>query len=105
MSEMRLEGLGKFHGAGYIEGVGGSLVCVKGTGIIVSALADRFAAGESIHSLADDYELPEWQVESCLRLFLCSLSGRHGYKVENTMRGKLQPAPVRDAADRREPRR
>jgi uncharacterized protein (DUF433 family) len=40
---------------------------VAGTGVSVAILLDRFAAGESMAALADDYELDIKQVEEAIR--------------------------------------
>jgi len=79
----------KQFAAAYDEGVAWGRVCVEGTRIPVGELADRFAAGESLASIAADMLITEADLESVLRLFLVALPGRHGLKVESKMRELL----------------
>lgn len=72
------------------DGVGWSRVCIKGTGVGVWFLAGRFMAGETIRELAKDYGFKDHVIESAIRLFLCSLQGQRGEKVETTMRETLK---------------
>jgi uncharacterized protein (DUF433 family) len=56
-------------------------VVVRGTGIRVEILAGRFAAGESIRELADDYALAPETVEAAIRALLTAASGARGFPV------------------------
>lgn len=73
-----------------IDGVGWGRCCLKDSGIGVFFLAGRFMAGESIASIADDYERTPDEVEDAIRLFLCSLRGQQGERVETRMAAILK---------------
>jgi hypothetical protein len=47
-------------------------------------------AGESIRSIATDYHVPQRAVEQAIRLFLCSLRGQRGERVEDRMRETIE---------------
>lgn len=48
----------------------GGMPTVSGTGVRVDAISDRFAAGDSIAHLAEDYTLSVEQVEEAIRFAL-----------------------------------
>jgi len=68
------------------EGVSGDGVCLADSGILVTFLASRFAAGESITELARDYGREEKDIEAAIRLVVLCSSGRHGVRVETERR-------------------
>jgi uncharacterized protein (DUF433 family) len=81
-----------FDRAEHDPNVGWGSVCIKGTGIGVWVVASRFVAGDTIQMIADDYSVPQSDIEEAIRLFMAALPGRRGNKVEITMRkliGKL----------------
>jgi uncharacterized protein (DUF433 family) len=61
-----------------IEGVSGGAPCLRGTGIIAGFVASRFAGGDSIKELADDYRVSEEHVVDAIRLVVAATMGRQG---------------------------
>lgn len=52
--------------------------CVRGTRIIATFLAERFAGGESIQALADEYAISATAVEDAVRLVVAASAGSRG---------------------------
>jgi uncharacterized protein (DUF433 family) len=62
-----------------VTGVSGSAPCLRGTGILAGFVASRFAAGESIAELAEDYpHVSEAHIVDAIRLVVASTMGRQG---------------------------
>jgi uncharacterized protein (DUF433 family) len=61
---------------------GGQAVLLKGTGIIADVVAGRFAAGDSIESIADDYRVDADLVLDAIRCIVGGAFGRTGLRVE-----------------------
>jgi len=52
------------------QGVAGSSVCLLNTGISAEYVVDRYVAGESINSIAEDYYLSPTLIEAAIRCCL-----------------------------------
>jgi uncharacterized protein (DUF433 family) len=61
-----------------VEGVSGGAPCLRGTGIIASFVASRFAAGDSIAEMALDYRVSEEALIDAVRLVVAATMGRQG---------------------------
>ena len=54
---------------------------VSGTGVLVTAIAERFAAGESVDAIATDYAIDRRAVEAAIRLVVCAACGARGWPI------------------------
>jgi uncharacterized protein (DUF433 family) len=73
------------------DGVAGGQVCFDQTGVIVTFIAELFAAGESIDSLAKQYGLDRRDIEAGVRLVVHGACGRTGIRrgVERRMEDRI----------------
>lgn len=78
---MAFSDFGDFGRLWRIADVKGGQVCVDRTGISVEALAGRFAAGESVGSIAMDYGVGNVDIEAAIRLVVACTMGRSGLPV------------------------
>lgn len=74
------------------DGVGWSNCCLDKTGVGVRFIAGRFAAGDSIRSIAKDYGVTDADVVEAIRLWMTAAGGWRGERVENRMRAMLLQA-------------
>ena len=51
---------------------------LDGTRVTVGVIVGRFAGGDSIRVLAQDYDLPPAAIEAAIRAVCVAASGRHG---------------------------
>lgn len=85
----------RFRFIARVEGVSAGVPIVKGTGIGVWMLASRFAAGESIEAIADDYHISVLQVTDAIRLVVAATFGQRGmlFEVERRMDRLVELVP------------
>jgi len=69
-----------------LPGVSGGAPIVRGTGFSVEFLASRFAAGESLAELAEDYDMTLETVENAIRAVVWAAFGRRGLRAETARR-------------------
>lgn len=72
--------------------------CLDRTGILVEVIASRFAAGESIFSLAADYGVTSRDIEAAVRLVVASTFSnrcRLPVRIERAMESKIPLLPAR----------
>lgn len=83
-----------------VDDIAGGQVLIGGTGIIAEVIVGRFAAGDSIASLAVDYDIPVERVEDAIRLVVaCTFTKHRGLPVavERRMEARV-PLMVRSGA-------
>ena len=73
-----------------VEGVRSGRPCIRATGVLVEVLVDRFAAGESIVEIAQDYALPYDAVLMAIR-FVSATAGHFSNRRIDRRAEKLLP--------------